>query len=86
MESLKRPFAFQALIRKKKQRLLITTLLYSGKVILFCLFELLTDEGNKTELATNSQTKQNCDHQRDERSSLSQQMIQPRGLRWVPTP
>lgn len=57
MESLKRLFAFQALIRKKKQRLLITTLFYSGKVIFFCLFELLTDQRNKTELVTNSQTK-----------------------------
>lgn len=47
MESVKRPFAFRVLIRNRKQRVTIPFCFYARKVILFCLFELLTDQRNK---------------------------------------
>lgn len=47
VESVKRPFAFQALIRNRKQRITIPLCFYARKAILFCLFELLTDQRNK---------------------------------------
>lgn len=47
VESVKRPFAFQVLIRNRKQRIRIPLCFYARKVILFCLFELLTDQRNK---------------------------------------